>query len=100
MLKPDAYVNIKFYETANGGRKSATPFQDSFGFVFRVDNKNFDCRILFSERCSICPGDSKDNIPIKFLDYEGVKNELCKNRKFYMWEGGIIGEGTILDFVK
>lgn len=99
MLKPDAHVNIKFYETANGGRKSATPFSDVFGFVFR-DNKNFDCRLLFNEPCSILPGESRNNVPVKFLWYEGAKKELQANKKFYICEGRIIGEGTIIDFIE
>ncbi len=100
MLKPDAHVNIKFYETTDGGRKIATPISDVFRFIFSIDNNNFDCRMLFSEISSINPGDSKDNIAIKFLNYDGVKNKLHINKKFYIRESGIIGEGVITDFTE
>ncbi len=100
MLKPEAHVNIKFYETTNGGRKHPTLFGDYFGFIFRINDKNFDCRLLFDEPCSIFPGESRDNVPVKFLWYDGAKKELQVNKKFYLWDGRNIGEGIIIDFIE
>jgi hypothetical protein len=100
MLKPDAHVNVKFYEISNGGRKHSTPLSDVFRFMFSIDNNNFDCRMLFTEVTSIHPGDSKDNIGIKFLNYDGVKDKLLINKKVYIRESGIIGEGIIIDITE
>lgn len=100
MLKPDAHVNVKFYETTNGGRNNSAPLTDVFRFMFSIDDSNFDCRMLFSEAYSISPGDVKENVAIKFLNYDGVKDKLYIKKKFYIRESGIIGEGVVTDFIE
>lgn len=100
MLKPDIYANVKFYEACNGGRKSSSALEKFFRFMFSIDDKNFDCRILFPEDSFISPGDIKDNVAIKFLNYDGVKDKLNINKKFYIRESGIIGEGVITSVEK
>ena len=44
MLKPDAHVNVKFYETVNGGRKHPTLDAYYYGVKKELQKKQ---RILF-----------------------------------------------------
>ena len=95
-LKPDAHVNVKFYETANGGRKHPT----FFGCIFKIDDQNFDGRMLLAEISSMYPGDCKERVPVKFLNYDNVKNTLHIGKKIYIRDGGTVGEAIVVDFTE
>jgi|GEM_PF-1494085 hypothetical protein len=99
MLKPDVYLNIKFYETCNGGRKGPTP-SDFFGCIFKIDDQNFDGRMLLAEISSIYPVDCKERVPVKFLNYDNVKNKLHIGKKIYIRDGGTVGEAIVVDFTE
>lgn len=96
MLKPDVYLNIKFYETSEGGRKGPTP-SDIFGCIFKIDEENFDGRMLLEDISSIYPGDSKERVPVKFLNYDVVQNKLHIGKKIYIRDGGTVGEAIVVD---
>lgn len=99
MLTPDAHINVKFYESVNGGRKGPTP-KDFFRCILSIDGKNFDCRMILSDMLSIHPGDTKKMVPVAFINYEQLKKMLSPNKKFYIKDGGIVGEGEFVDFLK
>lgn len=49
---------------------------------------------------SICPGDCKEKVPVKFLNYNNVKDRLHIGKKNYIRDGGTIGEATVVEFYK
>lgn len=96
MIKPDILANIKFYNIEQGGRKSPTP-KDYFGCPVDIDGQKNDCRLLLNVIGSIKPGESKTDVPIKFLCSDTVIKKLSIGKKFFLWEVGYIGEGIVIN---
>ena len=94
MLIPDIIVDLKFYKTEETGRKTPTS-STFFGCIFSINNDKHDCRLLLHEVGQIWPGESKADVPIKFLCPELVLPKLQKGSRFYLWEGKNIAEGKI-----
>lgn len=99
MLKSDVIADIYFYETEKNGRKEPT-CASQFGCIFIIDNKKYECRLLLNEIGSIYPGENKKNIPIKFLSFKSVFENLKIGEKFYLWDMRNIAEGTIREIRK
>lgn len=79
-ISPDIYANIKLYPSSEGGRTQ--PIKDGFGCPAKIGEDFFDCRIHLEDE-SIQPGDSRKNIPIKFLSPELVKPLLRTGDTFF-----------------
>jgi hypothetical protein len=54
--------------------------------------------MLLDNISSIYPGDSREKVPVKFLNYDNVKNKLYVGKKIYIRDGGTIGEAMVVDF--
>ena len=92
-IVPDFIADIALYRSDQGGRKGPI-VGDWFGCPCKFDERDFtawDCRILTrGERFS--PGETK-RFGIVFICPEAAPLfQLAK--KFYLWEGHIIGEAT------
>lgn len=94
MLNPDIYVKINFYPTDKNGRKLPTD-PTFFGSIFVIDDSKYDCRLLLNTIGSIAPGESKKNVPIKFLYPELVLPKLKEGTKFFLWDMRNIAEGEV-----
>lgn len=98
MLTHDILADIKFYNKDEGGRQQNTP-SNLFSCIFIINEKKFDCRLLLSNNGAISPGDSKKNIPIKFLSPELIIPDLHEGDTFYLWEIKNIAEGKIIKII-
>jgi hypothetical protein len=94
MINPDILVDVNFYKDREFARKVPTP-ANFFSCIFVVDGNNYDCRLFLHDVGSIYPGDSKENVPIKFLCPELVLNKLKLGGKFYLRAIGVFAEGTV-----
>jgi hypothetical protein len=56
--------------------------------------------MLLAGISSIYPGDCKEMVPVKFLDYNNVKNKLHIGKKIYIRDGGTVGEAIVVDFTE
>lgn len=98
MLTPDIFANLKFYPTDKGGREGPTP-PNFFGCIIKIGNSNHDARLILEKIGSIFPGDTKNNVPIKFLCSDLVMKKLKISDKFFIRDGGVIGEGEVIMIV-
>jgi len=92
-VSPDFIAEITLYPTSKGGRQQPI-VGEWFGCPCKFDKDDFsawDCRILTrGER--FAPGETKE-FGITFLTPEAAVLFRVV-RKFYLWEGGIIGEAA------
>jgi hypothetical protein len=56
--------------------------------------------MLLAEISSMYPGDCKERVPVKFLNYDNVKNTLHIGKKIYIRDGGTVGEAIVVDFTE
>lgn len=95
---PDVIADIKFYKTKENGRKTATD-ANFFRCIFVLQGNKYDCRLLLGEIGPILPGESKTNVPIKFLCPENILHKLKKGSQFYLWDMRNIAEGSVKDIL-
>ncbi len=96
-IKSDVLATIYLYHTTHGGKKFPIT-SEYFGCPVSFEKstkQGYDCRIYLYDIKIISPGDICANIPIKFLDWDTVKFLIASNKRFYLWEGGFIGEGIV-----
>lgn len=98
MVYADIFADIYFYKTEDNGRKTPTS-SNFFSCVFIVDDKKHDCRLLLNDIGSIAPGETKFNVPIKFLCPELVFSKIRIGSKFYLWDMRNIAEGEIKEII-
>ena len=92
-VSPDIVASVHLYTTEEGGREGPTP-PERFGCLLEVGSSAFDCRMLLGESGPLHPGTTA-RIPIKFLDFDAVRDLLHVGRKFTLRELRQIGEGTV-----
>ena len=94
-IAPDFIASITLYPSDKGGRQYPI-VGEWFGCPCKFDPKDFsawDCRILTrGER--FLPGETKQ-LGIVFMSREAAPM-FYKVGKFYLWEGHIIGEATVI----
>ena len=96
-IKPDITVSLRFYTTAEGGRKG--PFSpEKFGCPFEFQGELFDCRLLLEETSSLAPG-AKVTVPVIFLRPDLIKARLQVGSRFTLWEMGTIAEGVVQEIL-
>lgn len=98
MLTPEIYVNITFYPTDKGGRKLPTG-SHFLGTIFVINESKHECRLLLEEVGPISPGESKNEVPIKFLCPDLVLSKLRVGTKFYLWDMRNIAEGEVVKII-
>ena len=91
-IVPDFIAEIALYPTKDGGRQA--PIVGAwFSCPCKFDPKDYtawDCRILNPQ--NFLPGETK-RLGIKFLSPE-IAPAFRTVKKFYLWEGHIIGEAA------
>ena len=96
-IKPDITVSLRFYTTAEGGRKGHLP-PKKFGCPFEFQEVLFDCRLLLEETGSLTPG-AKATVPVIFLRPDLIKARLQVGSRFTLWEMGTIAEGVVQEIL-
>jgi len=96
-IKPDIIVSLRFYTTAEGGRKGSLS-QEKFGCPFEFQEVLFDCRLLLEETGALTPG-AKATVPVIFLRPDLIKARLQVGSRFTLWEMGTIAEGVVQDIL-
>ena len=95
-VSPQLVADVTLYPTENGGRKGPTA-SEWFGCPVMVtkDNLNaWDCRILLNGT-PLWPGDTR-RVGMVFLSPDQAVPILRAAGKFYLWDGRLIGEGTVV----
>jgi len=96
-IKPDIIVSLRFYTTAEGGRKGSLP-QEKFGCPFEFQEVLFDCRLLLEETDALTPG-AKATVLVIFLRPDLIKARLQVGSRFTLWEMGTIAEGVVQEIL-
>ena len=97
---PRLVATIHMLDTAKGGRSQPIP-GTSFGCpVFFQDvpalsGHGYDCRLLLSGGKALAPGEDAEDVLVLFLSSEEVFRHVRVGTKFTLWEGKIIGRGTV-----
>ena len=94
MVHADIIARVWLYPTARGGRQGPTP-RDTFGCLLELNGDCFDCRLLLTEIGALSPGQQAE-VPIKFLSFNLLKNQLAPGAKFFLRDRTIIAEGEIV----
>ncbi|KTF69641.1 hypothetical protein ATB93_07950 [Sphingomonas sp. WG] len=93
--EPHLVADIWLYETANGGR--AGPALPGFGCLLIVSKEQpisgWDSLLLLRDQ-PLHPGERR-RIGFAFLSPEQAVPALAEAGHFYLWDGRIIGEGSI-----
>lgn len=92
-VKPDAYLEVKFSTTVQGGRKGAVE-GEYFGCLLLVEGDYFDCRLILNGR-RLELGQIHQ-VPIVFLRPDLVMQKLSDGGKVTLWEGKEIGVGQVI----
>src|SRR5262249_11317942 len=93
MMHADIIAHVWLYPTAYGGRQGPTP-KDTFGCLLELNGGCFDCRLLLTETGPLSPGQQAD-VPIKFLNFDLVKDQLVPGKKFFLRERQTIAAGEV-----
>lgn len=94
MKKHDALIRIRFFTTAEGGRKSDL-FARHYGcplFIDGYEEHGFDCRFMLDADTHLELGIAPD-IKIKFLNPDLALAQLKKGVSISLWEGRTIAIG-------
>jgi hypothetical protein len=94
LWQPDLIVDVEFLRTEDGGRKGVL-CAEYYSCPLEFENEYFDCRLDLSAVGSIAPGDCA-RLPLKFLFPENILTRLVVGAQFRLWEGRIIGHGTVV----
>lgn len=92
-IAPQLVAEVTLYATDEGGRQGLTP-PDWFGCICKLaenDRRAWDCRLLL-HGFPMAPGETR-RIGIAFLWPDQAVPAIVQARKFFLWEGRVIGEG-------
>ena len=96
-IKPDIIADITLYPTDEGGRRTAIQ-GDWYSCPCLTTPSSFeegrDCRILLYGQI-VAPGETA-RLGVAFLSGEEAAARIRAARQFFLWEGGIIGEGRVV----
>lgn len=93
---PEMVVDITLYSTTQGGRRSPTPAM-WFGCPCKLSpnaNLAWDARFYFD--APIAPGETRRGVGVIFLSRDSA-SRFREARRFYLWEGRIIGEAVVAE---
>jgi hypothetical protein len=95
-MTPDAYIEVRFRTTEEGGRKS--PVVGAFyACPMFIDGEGFDCR-LFIKGLKLNLG-SYYEVPLKFLNREMALSRLSVGKIVTLWEGRDVADGKITKII-
>ena len=92
-LHGDVIAVLNMFPTEKGGRRGPTP-NERFGCLMVIGGKSFAVRLDLREVGSILPGQTV-RVPIRFLDWDSVKDNCNVGTKFFLREVQTIGEGVV-----
>lgn len=92
-VNADFYAAVELLATESGGRKGPTP-EDYFACVLLLKGVPIDSRLLLEDRGPIAPGE-KRIVGVKLLRPEMDLTGFAVDTVFDIWEGRIIGSGTV-----
>ncbi len=91
-MTPDAYIEVRFRTTEEGGRK--TPVTGEFyACPLFIDGEAYDCRLLI-KGMKLELGRSYE-VPIKFLNRDLVVPKLFIGKCVILWEGKDVADGKV-----
>lgn len=92
-MRPDAYFEVRFKAPEEGGR--LTPVRGEFYACPAIINgEAFDCRLLI-KGLTLELGKQYE-VPIKFMNWELVKEKLTIGKEISLWEGKDVGVAKVL----
>ncbi len=97
-MRPDAYLEVRFRATSEGGRRTAVSGTNGVPFYacpMFVDGEGFDCRLLI-DGLELALG-TWHRVPVRFLNRERVLPKLSVGKMVTLWEGGVVADGKIVD---
>jgi hypothetical protein len=92
-MKADAYIQVRFKTTEEGGRKSAVQ-GDYYPCPFAIDGELFECRLLLGGAC-LDLGKTYE-LPVKFFYPEHVMPLLAEGKPFALLEGKEVATGRVV----
>jgi hypothetical protein len=91
-MMPDAFIEVKFRTTEEGGRE--TPVTgDFYACPLFIDGEAYDCRLLI-KGMELELGRSYE-VPVKFLNRDIVLPKLHIGTSIILWEGKDVGDGKV-----
>jgi len=96
-MKPEAFIEVRFKTTAEGGRKGPV-FGQHYGCPLLVDGEYFDCRLLLDGQ-QFELGQTYQ-APVVFLHPELVLPKLSVGKSVTLWEGKDVGTGKVIQLAR
>jgi len=87
-------AEFNMYGVQEGGRGGPTP-PDEWGCLLGVADKYFDCRVMLEGK-PLVPGEQR-SVRVKLLDAESARGVFVPGRAFVIFDGSIVGEGTVAE---
>lgn len=95
-MTPDAYIEIRFRTTEEGGRK--TPVTGEFyACPLFIDDEAYDCRLLI-KNMKLELGRFYE-VPVKFLNRDLVVPKLFIGKGLILWEGKDVADGKVTHII-
>ena len=94
---PELIADVTLYASDGGGRKGPTS-SEWYGCPCMVSKDRlvgWDCRILL-RGTPLSPGETR-RLGMVFLSPDKAVPILREARKFYLWEGGFVGEAVVIE---
>jgi hypothetical protein len=94
---PHLFAEVRMFDTADGGRKG--PAYPGWGCPCMLSKADpligYDA-LPFLDDGNLLPGETR-RLGFYFLSHEEAVPLMRKAGQFYLWEGGFIGEATVVD---
>lgn len=99
--EPHLLADVRMYATDAGGRK--TPANLGWGIPCMVSLSEpligWDAWPIFDSEEPLRPGDTR-RVGFYFLSGEEAANVMREAGNFYLWEGGAVGEASVVGSVR
>jgi hypothetical protein len=92
-IEPDIIADITLYPTNRGGREAA--IRGGYSCVCLLEGTDRGCHILLHGR-AVAPGETARVGVTILLGEEEAATLFFPARRFFLWEGRIVGEGTVI----
>lgn len=92
-MLPDAYLNVRFKTSQEGGR-NAPILGDFYSCPMFIDEEGFDCRLLV--KGMLIELGQWYEVPVVFMNRDLVLSKLNVGKVVTFWEGKTVGVGKIL----
>ncbi|MDR2874528.1 MAG: hypothetical protein LBV44_01180 [Methylobacillus sp.] len=98
-MQPDIIAKVTMLIMDKGGKASIPPPipPTHYGCPMFINGEGFDCRLLLDQVERTLEAGITAEVPIKFLNFNLVKNLLAPGVRFTLWEMRDFAEGEILE---